>query len=119
MENEKMTATYLRKAQGKSDNAYHAQSCGRWPLTRAVKIIAAELKGYYKIPQRIIREWLEAMGPCEWHHVGKYATACDYYDTEPIIEALFGIDEGYWTTNIRGEAYYENNNAFFDEFEVC
>ena len=112
-----MTATYIRKGQGKSDGAYHAQATGRWPLTRAIRVIAAAIKPYYKVPQRVIREWLEAMGPCEWHHVGKYANVCDYYDTEPVIDALFGIDDGWWDTNVRGESYYSLNNAFLEEFE--
>lgn len=113
-----MTATYLHKGQGKSDNAYHAQSSGRWPLTRAVKIIAEEIKPFYKIPQRIIRQWLEMIGACEWHHVGKYATECDYYDTEPILDALFGVDDGWWGTRIyTEEPVHHGNNSFLDEYE--
>ena len=84
-----MTATYLKNGQGKSNNAYFAQQRRKWPLTWAVKIIADEIEGYYKIPQRIIREWLELIGPCEWHHVGKYASACDFYDTEEVLDVLF------------------------------
>jgi len=86
-----MTATYASKGQGKSDNAYYAQSMGKWPLTRAVKLIAERIKPYYTLPQRYIREWLKLQGACEWHHVGKYANMCDYYDTEPILEFLFDV----------------------------
>ena len=109
-----MNASYLRKGQGNSDSAYYAQSCGRWPLTRAVKIIAEQIKPYYKIPQRIIREWLEEIGSCEWHHVGKYATPCDYYDTEDVLDALFGRAEGYWDINLKGDVIYMNDNSFMD-----
>jgi len=111
-----MTASYLRKGQGKSDNAYHAQTCGKWPLTRAVKIIAATIKPYYKIPQRIIREWLEMVGPCEWHHVGKYANVCDYYDTNDILDALFERDEScvvydeWWYDGVLQEKIRQANN---------
>ena len=85
-----MTATYLRKGQGKSDNAYYAQSLGRWPLTKAVKVISSAIRGYYKVTQKQIRRWLEEIGPVEWHHVGKYATECNYYDTEEVVDAMLG-----------------------------
>ncbi len=86
-----MTATYLRKGQGKSNNAYYAESCGTYPLTIAVKKISTAIKGYYRITQKTIRSWLEQIGACEAHHVGKYATLCDYYDTEGILDLLFDV----------------------------
>lgn len=110
-----MVATYLRKGQGKSDNAYYAQSCGRWPLTTAVKVISHAIKGYFKIPQRVIKEWLEEMGPCEWHHVGKYAAECDYYDTEAILIVLFKDIMDGRSTNIDGEQIFYNE--FLDTYE--
>lgn len=87
-----MTATYLHKGQGKSDNAYYAERCGKYPLTTAVKVISRALKPYYKITQKTIREWLEKTGSDEYHHVGKYATICYYYDTSVIIESLLDGD---------------------------
>ena len=113
-----MPATYLRRGQGKSDNAYYAQDNGKYPLTIAIKKIYQAIKLYYKVPQRIIREWLELMGSHEWHHVGKYAQRVDYYDTEPIINALLGdICEGEWSTNIRGEPIFWGNE--FLEHYTC
>ncbi len=111
-----MSATYLRKGQGKSDNAYYAQNTGKWPLTRAIKIISVAIKPYYKVPRRIIRDWLELQGACEWHHVGKYATPCDYYDTESVISALFDPFAGYWETNIKGAPIFWGN-SFLECFE--
>jgi len=84
-----MKATYLRKGQGKSGRAYYAESCGVFPLTIAVKEIYRQIKPYYKITQKTIRNWLEQIGACEAHHVGKYANLCDYYDTEGILDLLF------------------------------
>ena len=110
-----MTATYLRRGQGKSDNAYIAENCGRYPLTTAVKVISHVIRPYYKIPQRILRDWLEQLGPCEWHHVGKYATCCDYCDTEPIIDALFDNFQIWTDFNIRNEPYNSSDNEFIDD----
>lgn len=70
-----MTATYFRHGAGRSLNGRHAENEGKEPLTRAVKTLAA-LGG---ITQREAREVFAAIGPCEWHHVGKFASACDYY----------------------------------------
>jgi len=114
-----MTATYLRKGQGKSDNAYYAESCGLYPLTRGVKIISQRIKPYYRIPQKTIREWLELQGPSEWHHVGKYASNCDYYDTEPLLELLLHpelLTDGEWDTNLKNEPIFWGN-TFLELFE--
>ena len=99
-----MSATYLRKGQGKSDNAYFAQSQGIFPLTTAVKKIHQATKPYFKITQKTIRNWLEQVGPCEAHHVGKYANLCDYYDTEDILDFLLDVSC--------------DDNVFIDEIDM-
>lgn len=75
------TMSYIRHGQGKSDNAIFAESTGRFPLTRAIPIVAKELK----ITRKAARQLIEEAGPCEWHHTSKYGNATDYYDTEEII----------------------------------
>ena len=112
-----MAATYLRKGQGKSDRAYRAQSRGRWPLTRAVQIVYDEIRPYYNVTKKKIREWLEAMGPCEWHHVGSYATPCDYFDTKPVLKALLNdATEESRNTDMNGKPIYFGNE-FLELFE--
>jgi len=110
-----MTATYLRKGQGKSNRAYEAEAHGRYPLTTAVKVISRVIKPYYRVSQRIIRQWLEQIGHCEYHHVGKYAACCDYYDIEPILNALFDDFEVWTDYNIRNEPYNSSDNEFIDD----
>lgn len=71
-------AYYARAGSySRSFNAEVAESEGRFPLTRAVPILARKLS----ITQRKARAYLEWKGTCEWHHVGKYANRVDYYDT--------------------------------------
>ena len=110
-----MTATYLRKGQGKSDRAYEAEANGTYPLTTAIRAISWAIQPYYKIPQRIIRKWLKDIGPSEWHHVGKYAAECDYYDTEPILTVLLVDCMDGRGTNIRNEPVFFN--VFLDCYE--
>lgn len=65
-----MVATYFRHGRGHSINALNAHDQGRFPATHAARILG--------ISAKLLREVAE---PSEWHHVGKYATRCDYYDT--------------------------------------
>lgn len=70
-----MNATYIRHGAGRSLNARQAETEDKLPLTRAVSALA-ERTGATK---KLAREALKAVGPCEWHHVGKFANATDYY----------------------------------------
>lgn len=75
------TAAYIFQHQGKSRNAYEAESKGRWPLTHAIPIVARASGCTQKHARRILLN----MRPCEWHHTGKYARRTSYYDTEAAI----------------------------------
>ncbi len=98
-----MVATYFNRGRGHSLNGIYAHSCGIYPLTVAVKNISTAIKPYYKLTQKTIKKWLEQIGPCEAHHVGKYAVLCDYYDTEGILDLLFDVTC--------------NENTFIDELD--
>jgi hypothetical protein len=67
-----MTATYFKHGAGKSLNARRAESYGKFPATTAAKVLG--------ITTALLKE---ISSPCEWHHVGKFATKCDYFDTDP------------------------------------
>ncbi len=71
------TAHYCRFGEGRSARALEAEARGLLPATRAGKALG--------VPGRFIRECCEAE---EWHHVGKFATPCNYYNVEEIREAL-------------------------------
>jgi len=73
-----MTATYFRRGLGRSVNAQLAEINGKQPLTRAKRAVA-EWLGCTQATAAIA---LKLLHGGEWHHVGKYATACDYYDCE-------------------------------------
>lgn len=60
----------------RSVRAHVAETEGRSPITRAARTLA-ELTGCTIAMSRRV---LEAIGPCEWHHVGKYAAAVDFFD---------------------------------------
>ena len=80
-----MTATYFRHRRGRSRNAEAAEIEGRQPLTRAKQAVSAE----YGCTQVVAAAALKLLHDGEWHHVGKHAKACDYYDTED--ERLPGV----------------------------
>ena len=70
-----MTATYIRHGAGRSLNARHAETEDKLPLTRAVDALAER----QSVTKKLAREAIKAIGPCEWHHTGKFANATDYY----------------------------------------
>lgn len=62
----------------RSARACEAEREGKFPLTRAAQILAERAMCSVAFARRC----LLVIGHCEWHHVGKYASACLYYDTE-------------------------------------
>lgn len=79
-----MPATYLRNGRGRSVNASIAEGENKLPLTRAVKALSQ----IARITQRRARAIFTEIGRCEWHHVGRYATACDYYSINQALHYL-------------------------------
>ena len=79
-----MAATYLRHGRGRSRNAEFAEQFGRCPLSRAIPVVAAEAG----VSRKLARAALEHTHDGEWHHVGKYACECPYYDPAEAIAAL-------------------------------
>lgn len=80
-----MVATYFRRGHGRSKNARVAEYEGRQPMSRAKQTVAA----MYGCTQAVAKAALEMTWDGEWHHVGKFATVCEYYDTEN--EKLGGV----------------------------
>lgn len=66
----------------RSVRACEAEAAGEMPLSRAIPAVAREAG----ITRREAREHLEALGPCAWHHTGKYARETDYYDVDLAVE---------------------------------
>lgn len=102
-----MVAKYFNRTyQGKSDNAYSAESTGKYPMSTA----KTKLREIISITAELAERALLATHDGEWHHVGKYANECKYYDvmdailylrrtvtefetghTEPLLTLLAGI----------------------------
>ena len=78
----------------KSANASNAEAAGRWPRTKAAAVLGVSVKAF--------DAGVQAMNyrTREWHHVGKYATMVDYWDTDQCRE-----DSRFW----RGAATAHNN----------
>lgn len=76
--------SYLHRGQGRSTRAEEAEAEGKLPLTRATKVLAQRLG----VTQKVARATLEAVGPSEWHHVGKCGQQVDYYDINDVLEEL-------------------------------
>ena len=72
-----MTATYFRHGEGRSIAARVAESDGRMPMSRAKVTVASE----HGCTQVVAAAALTLLHDGEWHHVGKYATRCDYFGT--------------------------------------
>ena len=72
-------STYYSRAgsYSRSYNAEVAESAGRAPMSRAKLTVAAE----FGCTQSIAQAALEMIHDGEWHHVGKYANAVNYFDT--------------------------------------
>ena len=73
------SAYYPRNSSySRSANAERCEERGCLPLTRAI----ARVSVLAQCPPSVARRVLLAIGSREWHHVGKYATPVDYYETE-------------------------------------
>ena len=73
-----MTATYFRHGEGRSIAARAAESNGRMPLSRAKIAVARR----FACTQTVAVEALELLHDGEWHHVGKFAAECKYYNAD-------------------------------------
>ena len=60
----------------KSANAQNAEDNGRYPRTRAAANLGVSVKAFDSGVRHA------GITTNEWHHVGKYATMIDYWDTE-------------------------------------
>lgn len=80
------SAYYSRSGNySRSYRAEVAEAECRLPISRA-KIEVAKL---YSCPTSTAEAALRKIGTCEWHHVGKFATCVDYYDThDPRLGGL-------------------------------
>ena len=62
--------------QSRSVRAQIAEQDGLLPLTRA----AAQIAAACGVTVKMARRCLERVGADEWHHVGKFASECEYFD---------------------------------------
>lgn len=70
-------STYQRLNNNqKSYNAFQAEKNDIFPLTKASKIFA----NHYNVTIDHAVQFLKEIGPCEWHHTGKFANVTNYYD---------------------------------------
>lgn len=94
----KMRSTYYSRANSysKSYNAIIAESEGRYSRTVAAKKLGLSIKAFDAGCAYINYR------STEWHHVGKYANAVDYYDTKDL-----GDNALFWKgATTRGNADY-------------
>jgi hypothetical protein len=89
----------------KSNNAIQAEENGRFPITKAIKVVK-EATG---LSSKIIRERLEASWGGEWHHSSKMYNRVKYYDASKLIavvacERAAGLD---WENQINGSSFAE------------
>lgn len=81
-----MAGTYYARAESysRSYNAMEAENGGRYPLTRAIEVVRREAN----VTAKAAREALTTTFDGEWHHVGKFASRVDYYDTSAALDLL-------------------------------
>jgi len=68
----------------KSNNAVDAEENGRFPITKAKRIVSAKTG----ITQKTARKVLKSLGTSEYHHTSKYYNTTDYYDTELAVRII-------------------------------
>lgn len=84
------SAFYSRNASySRSYNAEVAESEGRFPMTRAIPVVAKEAG----VTRKIARAALIHTYDGEWHHVGRYANEVAYYDCGAAVDALADPEE--------------------------
>lgn len=98
----------------KSNNAIAAENGGRYPMTRAKKIVSEALG----ITQAEARRRLEEQGPSEYHHTSKKYNVTNYYDTEECINDALGIDPDTLTEADREEIAAQDI-AWLKKVEEC
>ena len=81
----------------KSNNAVSAESSGRYPASRAAKILG--------VPARFVREVCGFASHGEYHHYSKYFNRVDYFDTQEIRLWMEGDAD---TVEERGMAFAES-----------
>lgn len=88
----------------RSYNAEQAEAEGRFPISRAAKIVAENAE----CTIAFARKCLDRIGSSEWHHVGKYAARVYYYETEKAVRMarLFFGCERRATIRTRRQATY-------------
>lgn len=64
----------------KSSRAEEAERNGRFPATRAAKKLGLSLKAF-TVARHAIGHYAS-----EWHHVGRYATPVNYFDTVALAK---------------------------------
>jgi len=68
----------------RSRRAVAAEAEGMLPLARAIAAVSEAAA----CPPSLARRCLKRVGAAEWHHVGKYAQTCDYYECGPESVAV-------------------------------
>ena len=68
----------------KSNNAVDAEECGRFPMTKAKRIVAKQCG----ITQKEAKIILTEFSADEYHHTSKFYNATDYYDTAGAIRVF-------------------------------
>jgi hypothetical protein len=68
----------------KSNNAVDAEGEGRYPLTKAARIVARETGITVKAARSILLE----IRTIEYHHSSKFFNCVDYYDTKEPIRVI-------------------------------
>jgi len=68
----------------KSNNAIDAEDDGRYPLTKAVEIVAAKCGVKKKAARMVLKGSFDG----EYHHTSKFYNSTDYYDTGKAIKII-------------------------------
>ena len=79
----------------KSNNAVDAEANGRYPLTKAARIVARVTGATVREARRVLVE----LGTSEWHHSSKFYNPVDYYDAGTAAE-LMNIMKKYKLLNV-------------------
>ncbi len=99
----------------KSNSAVEAEDEGRYPLTKASRIIA-RATGITIKEARVI---LEEIGTSEYHHSSKFFNCIDYYDTTEPIQVIKHMNAGSFESYRAAKNDLEEKESDEDERDAA
>ncbi len=98
----------------KSNNAVDAEDEGRYPVTKAARIVAKATRVTIREARRVLTE----LGTTEFHHSSKFYNTVKYYNTKRAIDMILHDDPDY-TEDLESEKLDQEVLADGEKQKIC